>query len=194
MLFYMLFPTIILMFTFPTQIIVTLTTVTAYLFATTIFFASIIKLHNFLKHKSGNKRNNNESSQQKYNQKSTLQTKQLKRVFTGVLFIISWLIVACLHILLFFILYSLLIGRGSVINTGPLFVISLLPSALLSGGAWIAKRVTLNDPKSTDEELQNELKGEKTKSEWHSADFLSQSRVQVLPHETKKARYMLQNQ
>ena len=45
MLFYLLFPTIILMFVYPTQITVIFTFVTAYLFATTIFSAGIGKLY-----------------------------------------------------------------------------------------------------------------------------------------------------
>ena len=78
-LFYMLFPTIILMFAYPTQIIVIFTFVTAYMFATTVFSASIIKLYNVLKQKSGNNENNDRDSQQS-NQKSTLQAKLLKVV------------------------------------------------------------------------------------------------------------------
>ena len=180
-LFYMLFPTIILTFAFPTQVIVIFTFVTAYLFATTICFASTIKLL-----KSGNKQNNNQSSQQLQNsQKSTLQTKLLMPVLIGLLFIISWLIIIYLHILAALILYTLLIGRGSVINTGPLFVISLLPSALLSGGAWIVKRVALNDPENTcaDEESQTE-----------NTDFLLQNREQVLPHETRNTMRLRMHQ
>ena len=160
-LFYMLFPTIILMFAYPTQIIVIFTFVTAYLFATTVFSASIIKLYNHLKHKSGR---NERNSQQLQN--SALRAKLmplLKVVFVNLLFITLWLIVVYLHFLAIFAFYSLLIGRGSVINTGPLFLISLLPSAVLSGGAWIAKRIALNNPKNTNEEL--EVEKEKSKSE-----------------------------
>ena len=152
--FYMLSPTIILMFAYPTQIIVIFTFVTAYMFATTIFSASILKLYNVLKHKSNNNENNDQESQQS-NQKSTLQAKVLGKVFVTLLFITLWLIVIYLHFLVVFASYSLLIGRGSVINTGPLFLISLLPSALLSGGAWIAKRIALNDP-DEGESLQDE--------------------------------------
>ena len=79
----------------------------------------------------------------------------LKMVFVYLLFISLWLVVVYLHFLAIFALYTLLIGRGSVINTGPLFLISLIPSALLSGGAWIVKRITLNDSESTNEELQD---------------------------------------
>ena len=42
-------------------------------------------------------------------------------------------------------LYLLLIGRGSAINTGPLFAISLFPSLLISSVAWVAKRVALHE-------------------------------------------------
>ena len=175
-LFYMLFPTIILMFAFPTQIIIIFTFVTAYLFATTIIFASIIKLF-----KSGNKQDNDHSSQQNI-QKSSLQIKLLKRTFIGLLFIISWLIILYLHVLAVLALYTLLIGRGSVINTGPLFLISLLPSALLSGGAWVVKRVALNDHESMDEESQDEEGKFKTKC----SNYPLQKREQVL-HEKKNA-------
>ena len=58
-----------------------------------------------------------------------------------VLFVCPWLISLYLHFLLVFALYPILIGKGSVINTGPLFLISLLPSIILTGGAWLAKRV-----------------------------------------------------
>ena len=54
----------------------------------------------------------------------------------------------------------MLIGRGSVINTGPLFLISLLPSAILSGGAWLAKRVALKGADSdSKQELETEING-----------------------------------
>ena len=45
MLFYLFFPTLILMFAYPTQIIVIFTFVIAYLFATAVFSAAIVKLH-----------------------------------------------------------------------------------------------------------------------------------------------------
>lgn len=74
-----------------------------------------------------------------------------KFLFFVLLFMPLWLIIVYLHFIVVFASYSLLIGRGSVINTGPLFLISLLPSALLSGIAWIAKRVALE----TDQKEKN---------------------------------------
>ena len=61
-LLYMFFPTIVLTFAYPTQIIVIFTFVTAYLFATTVFSASIVKLYNQFKHK-GSKINATKSQQ-----------------------------------------------------------------------------------------------------------------------------------
>ena len=185
--FYMLSPTIILMFAYPTQIIVIFTFVTAYMFATTIFSASILKLYNVLKHKSNNNENNDQESQQS-NQKSTLQAKVLGKIFVTLLFITLWLIVIYLHFLVVFASYSLLIGRGSVINTGPLFLISLLPSALLSGGAWIAKRIALNDP-DEGESLQDEEEKANSEHNMITNHFLQEngSGEQIVLHETSTA-------
>jgi hypothetical protein len=171
--FHMLFPTIILTFAYPTQIIVIFTFVIAYMFATSIFSASIIKLYGVLKHKSSNNENNDiDQESQQNSQRRTTLTKLLKVVFVGLIFVTLWLIVIYLHFLVVFASYSLLIGRGSVINTGPLFLISLLPSALLSGGAWIAKRIALNDPDSTDEE---ESRDEEEESKSEDAHFLREN-------------------
>ena len=180
--FHMLFPTIILMFAYPTQIIVIFTFVTAYMFATSIFSASIIKLYSVLKHNSSSNENNDQESQQS-NQKSTKLAKLLKVVFVGLIFATLWLIVIYLHFLVVFASYSFLIGRGSVINTGPLFLISLLPSAVLSGGAWIAKRIALNDPDSKDEEeSQDEEEDLESKSE--DIHFLRRKGEQIVLRET----------
>jgi hypothetical protein len=142
------------------------------MFATSIFSASIIKLYGVLKHKSSNNENNDmDQESQQNSQRSTKLAKRaklLKVVFVGLIFITLWLIVAYLHFLVVFISYSLLIGRGSVINTGPLFLISLLPSALLSGGAWIAKRIALNDPDSTDDMKNHETRRKKIETRGYS--------------------------
>ena len=53
-----------------------------------------------------------------------------------------WLVVVYLHFLLVLTSYLLLIGKNSVINSIPSFIISLVPSILISGGAWFAKKVT----------------------------------------------------
>ena len=59
---------------------------------------------------------------------------------------------SCVHVHIYhclFIWYVLVIGRASVVSTGPLTVLSLLPSVILSGSAWIAKKICLKpDPES----------------------------------------------
>lgn len=177
MLFYLLFPAIILMFAYPTQIIVIFTFVSAYLFATTIFFASIIKLYKLC---------SKEEDQQTKNDccfhccrflsrccdfKKWCSKACRQRCLSGfqnfvkmgykicpliTLFIFLWLVIVYLHFLAVLASYSMLIGRGSVINTGPLFLISLLPSVILSGGAWLAKRVAFKGKKQTSENAATE--------------------------------------
>ena len=149
MLLYFFFPTVILMFAYPTQIIVIFTSVSAYLFATSIFFASIVKIYNEFKtnaSRDGQQNRNLRHMLSEINKRSCCGFKEKipsKRtiLLLVVLFVCPWLISLYLHFLLVFALYPILIGKGSVINTGPLLLISLLPSIILTGGAWLAKRV-----------------------------------------------------
>ena len=119
---YSLFPAIIQVLAYPTQMIALLTFALAYVFATTIFSAIIYKI-----------------SEQCFE-----STKKVFLCFAA-LIIPTWIISSYLLIIANLFLYIILIGRGSAITTGPLFVISLLPSLLLSVIAWIAKRVSLNE-------------------------------------------------
>ena len=50
-----------------------------------------------------------------------------------------------IHAIISVLLYYLIIGKGSVISTGPTFIISLLPPVFLSSVSWIAKRYWLNN-------------------------------------------------
>lgn len=157
-LLYSLFPAIVLVLAYPTQMIAIVTFVLAYLFATTIFSAILINFYSAPNNtKEAQQDHNvqlNKQDQQKYDkQQPQSQQKQLIKtiLFFAMLFIPFWLIILYLHCIAIVFLYSLLIGTGSAINTGPLFIISLLPSALVSGVAWIAKRVALNETKSTNE-------------------------------------------
>ena len=60
------------------------------------------------------------------------------------LFLIVSLVIMYIYAITLVFIYALIIGRGSVVNTTPLFIISLFPSIILSLGAWIAKRIILN--------------------------------------------------
>ena len=153
MLLYFFFPTIILMFAYPTQIIVIFTSVSAYLFATSVFFASIVKLYNeFNTNGSGDEQQAKKKCKQMSEKdrqsccgfkKNIPSKKTILLLF--ILFVCPWLVTLYLHFLLVFALYPILIGKGSVINTGPLFLISLLPSIIVTGGAWLAKRVAFKE-------------------------------------------------
>ena len=136
LLFHVFCPAIILMFAYPTQIIVIFSFIMSYLFATTIFYAILVKIYS------------NENTSIK---KFIKDTKKEKLCF---LFIVGplWLVILYLHCLVLLVSYSLLIGKGSVITTGPLFLISLIPSVLLSIIAWIAKKATLNEEADADPE------------------------------------------
>ena len=138
-LFYLFFPTIILMFAYPTQIIVIFSFVIAYLFATSIFSAGIVKLYK----KLHSDKHIDETDGQSL-QRALILKKALKGFAIFMLFISLWIIILYLHFLVVFGAYSLLVGRGSVINTGPSFIISLIPSVILTGGAWLAKKLTLD--------------------------------------------------
>ena len=146
MLFYLFTPTVILMFAYPTQMFVIFTFVFAYLFATSIFSASIVKLYKHLSSKASYEQVDC-TADQMFNQK--LPKKVLRVIGFLLLFFSLWIVILGLHFLAIFVGYSMLIGKGSVINTGPLVVLSLLPSALLSGFAWIAKEIALKPADKT---------------------------------------------
>ena len=132
-LVYTLFPTIILVSAYPTQMIATLTFSLAYLFVTTIFSAIIYKWY-----------------EQRYESRNKNKFLTCRATFCFiVLMFFIWIISLYLQLIAIVFLYLLFIGRSSAINTGPLFIISLLPSLLLSGVAWLAKRVALNETDKT---------------------------------------------
>ena len=90
-LFYVLNPAVILTFAYPAQIIVIYTSITAYLFAASIFSASIIKLNR------GLTKDNHPSDKKQ-------PVQWTKRSFKILILIILWLIVVYLHFLLVLIL------------------------------------------------------------------------------------------
>ena len=130
-LVYVLFPAIILTLAYPTQMLATFTFVLAYLFATTIFSAILYKWCE-------------QYCQSTYKEMS-LEMKLYKTTLYFIALIIPiWIIFFCLQLIAIVFLYSLLIGRGSAINTGPLFAVSLLPSLLISSVAWLAAERALH--------------------------------------------------
>lgn len=145
-LVYALFPAIILTLAYPTQMIATFTFVLAYLFAATIFSAILYKWCE-------------QYCQSTYGKMSP-KMKLCKTTLCFIVMIIPiWIVFLYLSMIAIIFLYSLLIGRGSAINTGPLFAISLLPSLLISSVAWVAKRVALqNTFQSTKKSIEEQIK------------------------------------
>lgn len=184
-LLYFFFPTIVLTFAYPTQMIVIFAFVIAYLFATSVFSAAIVKLFRYNKQLKNstrrkdedksielqNKANKDESAQQ-YSQEE--QRKSVEQSETcccnldryGFLswnreffyhfflyFMPLWIVILYLHLLMLYILYMLMIGRSTVITTGPTFIISLFTPALLSSiAAAVLKKSTIIKEAKEEEE------------------------------------------
>ena len=61
---------------------------------------------------------------------------------------------------IFALLYSLVIGRASVISSAPLAILSLLPSILISIAAWVMKSTLLNNDNERNEDKNDNGKYE----------------------------------
>ena len=129
LMLYAIFPAFLLLFAYPVQVIATLALVTAFLFAMVIFSAIMIKLYKRVVPKPRIKQ----------------RQKTLKFIFLRFFpFLMGMLFLQLVALVL---LYSLVISRGSVINSEPLFFLSMLPSAAVSGVTWMAKRTLLDEKK-----------------------------------------------
>ena len=176
-LLYFLFPAIILVLAYPTQMIATLTFVLSYLFATTIFSAILFNIcrdyieppiYDRIQRFNARRRSAEKDKPAKQPhaakpskpgpaeslqadespQANKLETANVcsKICAYGGPLILFWILMLYIHYIAILFLYSLLIGRGSAISTGPLAVISIFPSIIVSGIALIVKRFTLNGP------------------------------------------------
>ena len=124
---YTAFPAFILMVAYPTQVISIIPTAVAFLFATIVFSAIMIKLY-----------------------KQSVPSPRLQRRRETIMFIVCRFIpfyfaVLFLKSVVVIFLYLLIIGRGSL-TTGPLLTIllSILPPLSVSGVSWIAKKMILD--------------------------------------------------
>ena len=68
-----------------------------------------------------------------------------------------WIVILYLHLLMLFVLYMLMIGRGTVITTGPTFIISLFTPALLSSiaAAILKKSTIIKEAKEEEEKTES---------------------------------------
>ena len=127
-LVYTAFPALVLMVAYPTQMIVLIPTAAAFLFATVIFSAIMIKL---------------------YKQSVECPRQERRRetiVFILCRFIPFYFAVIFLKCVAVIFLYLLIIGRGSVTNIGTLLklALSFLPPVLVSIVSYIAKKAILD--------------------------------------------------
>ena len=134
---YTAFPTFVLMVAYPTQVIMIVPTAIALLFATIIFSAIMFKLLNY--------------------KLSKLLTRPEKIVntikFVVCRYIPFYVAVLLLKSVAVIFLYLLIIARGSI-GTGLLLtlILSILPTALISGISWIAKKSLLDKKKKESSE------------------------------------------
>ena len=130
---YTAFPTFVLMVTYPTQVIMIVPTAIALLFATVIFSAIMFKLLN--------------------NKLSELSTRR-EKIINTLKFIVCrffpfYIVVLLLKSIAVIFLYWLIIARDSF-ATGLLLtlILSTLPTILISGISWIAKKTMLDETPS----------------------------------------------
>ena len=166
-LLYVFFPTIILTFVYPTRMIVIFAFIIAYIFATSVFSASIVKLY---KHNKASKQRSSSSNTTEccgacscIGCGSWKSAKDTLKYF--LLFVLLWVVIIYLHFIMLFILYLLLVGRASVVTTGPSVIISLFTPALISSiGALVLKKTNLIQEPEEDCEKGDEKGSEKEKS------------------------------
>ena len=133
-LLYLLFPAIVLVLAYSTQMLATMIFALSYLFSTTILAAILIQMFRPKKFKLRRETQTEENK----TEKNQIKTKSysIKMIMSYLFIIIAYsVLLLCTLYIGLLTLYALLIGNGSAINTGPLFVISLLPSILMSGMA-----------------------------------------------------------
>ena len=119
-LLYSFFPAFVLAFAYPTRVI------TIFTFIVTFLILSIVYLTTYIK------------------KGITLKSLKDFKCIKIIICIILMILLLYFFIFVFALLYSLVIGRASVINSAPLALLSLLPSILVSIAAWMMKSTLLN--------------------------------------------------
>ena len=126
-LLYAFFPAFILAFAYPTRIITIFTFVFAFMVLSVVYITTYIK---HIQH-----------------------TNIVKVICYSFLLTI---VLLYFFLFIFALLYSLVIGRASVVSSAPLAVLSLLPTILISVAAWLMKSTLLKNTKSDNEEEDQE--------------------------------------
>ena len=124
---YSFFPAFVLAFAYPTRVI------TIFAFMATFLVSSIVYLTTYLK---------KDLTLKIFDQDITGFTKDI----FSIILIIS---LPYFFLLIFALLYSLVIGRASVVSSAPLALLSLLPSILISIAVWAMKSTVLKNDNDT---------------------------------------------
>ena len=144
LLLYAFFPAFILAFAYPVRVI------SIFVFMATFMVLSTVSVITYLRR------------QVKFPWADKLVKKTDNRCTERALHLITKVIVGgfiTANFLYFFLfvfglLYSLIIGKASVVSSAPLALLSLLPSILVSAMAWIIKKTVFDNGKESDEELK----------------------------------------
>ena len=131
-LLYSFFPAFVLAFAYPTRVI------TTFVFIATFLVLSIVYLTTYIK---------------KGIWKKLKDVRFIKVMFS----IILMILLLYFFLFIFALLYSLVIGRASVVSSAPLAVLSLLPSILISIVAWVMKStIMLNNGNERNEDKNDD--------------------------------------
>ena len=140
LLLYAFFPAFVLAFAYPIRVI------SIFVFMATFMVLFTVSVITYLKRQVElfpcAKKLGNKNKQEKLH----LICKIVVGIFITLNFLYFFLFV-------FGLLYSLIIGKASVVSSAPLALLSLLPSILLSAIAWIIKKTVLDDKNESNENL-----------------------------------------
>ena len=146
LLLYAFFPAFILAFAYPIRVI------SIFVFMATFMVLSTVSVITYLRRKV-KLLPCVEWLEDKSNGKCTQQTLHLiTKIIVG-----SCITLIFLYFFLFVfgLLYSLIIGKASVVSSAPLALLSLLPSILVSAMAWIIKKTVLDNGSESDENTKD---------------------------------------
>ena len=145
-LLYSFFPAFVLAFAYPTRVI------TIFAFTATFLVLSIVYLTTYIK--------------KGVTLKCLKDVKYIKVIFC----IILMILLLYFFLFIFALLYSLVIGRASVVSSAPLAILSLLPSILISVAAWVMKSTMLNNGSGKSDDKNEDGSGDRDQTDGKPKD------------------------
>ena len=133
-LLYSFFPAFVLAFAYPTRVI------TIFVFTATFMILSVVYLTTYM----------NKGLTLKICDKFCHNRCQV--LLKSVVWCVMSLFLIYFFLFVFALLYSLVIGKASVVSSAPLAILSLLPSIIISIAAWLLKSTMLENNNNTEDE------------------------------------------